>query len=57
MMVSRIEDTLDLQVRLDDGLPQRVRPEYKYRLETQESGTKGLQDFRSQARTIAMNVF
>ena len=25
MTVSRVEDMLDLQVRLDDGLPQRVR--------------------------------
>ena len=46
-----MEDMLDFQVRLDDGLPQRVRPSTKYRLSTQESGTEGLRHFRSQART------
>ena len=56
MIVSRIEDMLNLQVRLDYGLPQRVRPKYKHRLlavhmEAQDSGTESLRHFRSQPRT------
>ena len=45
MIVSRIEDMLDLRVRLDVGLPQRVR------MKTKESGREGLRHFRSRART------
>ena len=48
MIVSRIEELLDVQVHLDDVLPQHVCPKCKCRL---ERGTKDLQDFRSQAHT------
>ena len=48
MIVSRIEDLLDIQVRLGDGMPQRVCPKCKCRL---ERGTEDLQDFWSQACT------
>ena len=51
MIASRKEDMLDLQVCLDDGLSQCIHPEYKCRLETQESGTKRLRHFRNQACT------
>ena len=51
MIASRIEDMLYFQVRLDDFLPQRVRPSTKYGLKTLESGAEGLRHLRNQSRT------
>ena len=54
MIVSRIEDLLDVQMRLDDNLPQCFRPKCKYRL---ERGTENLRDFRTQVHTSYERLF
>ena len=48
MTVSRIQDLHDVQVCLDDGLPLRLCPLCKCRL---ERGTEDLWDVFSQVRT------